>query len=439
MKTTRVLKIAEQLGREISDIVVQSGDPRLAPVSVTRVKVSSDLQRAQVFFHLRSDGPPAKEILRALHRARGYFRHRLAQRMELRHTPELQFVEDRGQKSAERVETLLERIRKRARSSTTSLVAVSVLCAASGGISGGSLQERYEASTSAMGCTYTVTAYGDQRRYLASAVQAAFEEVDRIDRWLSHYKPDSELSRLNRLSPSAPKKLSAEMAALLARCREYSRLSDGGFDITVAPLMALWGFAEGAGRVPDRAAIRRTLLNVGYHHLVVDEVQQTVYFRRPGVRLDPGGIGKGYAVDRMVEVLREAGVQIALVNACSSSFYGIGAPPSEPRGWYVRIRDPDEPDSRAAEVYLKDQSLSTSGSYEKFFQADGKRYSHLLDPRTGMALEGAQSVSVVAPSTLDSEAWATGLLVNGPEWSRSHKPEDLQVHMCLDGGFCGWL
>ena len=126
MKTTRVLKIAEQLGREISDIVVQSGDPRLAPVSVTRVKVSSDLQRAQVFFHLRSDGPPAKEILRALHRARGYFRHRLAQRMELRHTPELQFVEDRGQKSAERVETLLERIRKRARSSTTSLVAVSV-------------------------------------------------------------------------------------------------------------------------------------------------------------------------------------------------------------------------------------------------------------------------------------------------------------------------
>ena len=439
MKTTRALKIAEQLGREISDIVAQSGNPRLAPVSVTRVKVSSDLQRAQVFFHLRSDSPPAKEILRALHRARGYFRHRLAQRMELRHTPELQFVEDRGQKSAERVETLLERIRKRARSSTTSLVVVSLLCAASGGISGGSLQERYEASTSAMGCTYTVTAYGDQRRHLASAVQAAFEEAERIDNWLSHYKPESELSRINRLSPSAPKKLSAEMAALLARCREYSRLSDGGFDITVGSLMALWGFVEGAGRVPNQEAIRRTLLNVGYQHLVVDEVQQTVYFRRPRVRLDPGGIGKGYAVDRMVEVLREAAVQVALVDACSSSFYGMGSPPSEPRGWYVRIRDPDEPSSRAAEVHLKDQSLSTSGSYEKFFEAHGKRYSHLLDPRTGMALEGTQSVSVVALSTLDSEAWATGLLVNGLEWSRSHKPENLQVHMCLDGGFCGWL
>ena len=439
MKTTRVLKIAEQLSREINDIVVRSGDPRLAPVSVTRVQVSSDLQRARVFFHLRSDDPPAKEVLRALHRARGYFRHSLTQRMQLRHTPELEFSEDRGQKNADRVETLLGRIRKRAGSSTAAILVVSLLGAAGPRISAGSLPERYEAGVSAMGCTYTVTAYGDQRSRLASAVQAAFEEVERIDGWLSHYKPDSELSRLNRLSPSAPKKLSAEIAALLARCREYSRLSDGGFDITVGPLMALWGFAEGAGRVPDRGAISRTLLDVGYRHLIVDERQQTVYFRRPGVRLDPGGIGKGYAVDRMVEILRQAGVQVALVNGCGSSFYGMGSPPSEPRGWYMRIRDPKEPSSRVAEVHLKNHSLSTSGSYEKFFEANGKRYSHLLDPRTGLVLEGAQSVSVVAPSTLDSEAWATALLVNGLEWSRSHKPEDLRVHMCLDGGFCGWL
>ena len=439
MKTTRVLKIAEQLSREINDIVVRSGDPRLAPVLVTRVKVSSDLQRAQVFFQLRSDGLPAKEVLRALDRARGYFRHSLTQRMQLRHTPQLEFLEDRGQKNADRVETLLQRIRKRAGSSTASLLVVSLLCSASGKLGGASLPERYEAAASAMGCTYTVTAYGTRRGHLASAVQAAFEEVERIDRWLSHYKPDSELSRLNRLSPSAPRKLSAEMAALLVRCREYSRLTDGGFDITVGPLMALWGFAEGAGRVPSRQAIRGTLLDVGYRHLVVDEGQRTVYFRRPGVRLDPGGIGKGYAVDRMVEVLREAGVQVALVNACGSSFYGLGSPPSEPRGWYVRIRDPEKPGSRVAELHLKDQSLSTSGSYEKFFEVNGRRYSHLLDPRTGLALEGAQSVSVVAPSTLDSEAWATALLVNGLEWSRAHKPDGLRVHMCLDGGFCGWL
>ncbi len=439
MKPTRTLKIAEQMGREISDIVVRCGDPRLDAVSVTRVKVSSDLQRAQVFFRLRSDGPPAKEVLRALHRARGYFRHGLTQRMELRHTPEIEFLEDRGQKSAERVETLLERIRKRAGSSTAAILMVSLLGWASGGGSAGSLPERYEAGASAMGCTYTVTAYGDRRSHLASAVQAAFEEVERVDGWLSHYKPDSELSRLNRRSPSAPRKLSAEMAALLVRCVEYSRLTDGGFDVTVGPLMALWGFAEGAGSVPNRQAIRGTLLDVGYRHLVVDEVKRTVYFRRPGVRLDPGGIGKGYAVDRMVEILREAGVQTALVNACGSSFYGMGSPPSEPRGWYVRIRDPREPGSRVAEVHLKDQSLSTSGSYEKFFEANGRRYSHLLDPRTGRALEGAQSVSVAAPSTLDSEAWATALLVNGLEWSRSHKPQGFEVHMCLDGGFCGWL
>ena len=213
MKTTRVARIAEQLGHEISDIVVQSGDPRLVAVSVTHVKVSSDLQRAQVFFRLRPDSPPAKEVLRALHRARGYFRRSLAQRMELRHTPELLFLEDRGKKNAERVETLLQRIRKRAGSSTASHpggLTSSARRAAS--IRADMLQERYEASTSAMGCTYTVTAYGDQRRHLASAVQAAFEELERIDNWLSHYKADSELSRINRLSPSRPEKLSGEMA-----------------------------------------------------------------------------------------------------------------------------------------------------------------------------------------------------------------------------------
>ena len=440
MKTTRVLKIAEQLSREISDIVVRSGDPRLAPVLVTRVKVSSDLQRAQVFFQLRSDSPPAKEVLRALHGARGYFRHSLTRRIELRHTPG-----DRvpGRSRTEKTPSVWRLFSSAFENAPVLRLPPSWSSPCCARRATGSAARR---SPSAMRrpprpwaapIPSPPTAAGAAN--LASAVQAAFEEVERIDRWLSHYKPDSELSRLNRLSPSAPRKLSAEMAALLVRCREYSRLTDGGFDVTVGPLMALWGFAEGAGRVPGRQAIRGTLLNVGYRHLVVDEVQQTVYFRRPGVRLDPGGIGKGYAVDRMVEVLRDAGVEVALVNACGSSFYGMGSPPSEPRGWYVRIRDPGKPGSRVAELHLKDQSLSTSGSYEKFFEVNGRRYSHLLDPRTGLALEGAQSVSVVAPSTLDSEAWATALLVNGLEWSRSHKPDDMRVHMCLGGGFCGWL
>jgi thiamine biosynthesis lipoprotein len=137
------------------------------------------------------------------------------------------------------------------------------------------------------------------------------------------------------------------------------------------------------------------------------------------VELDPGGIGKGYAVDRMVDVLRQQGFQIALVAGSDSSIYGMGAPPTEPKGWRVEIKDPRHPRKTAAEVFLKDMSMSTSGSYEKFFRAEGRIYAHIMDPRTGYPAQGSLSVSVIAPRTIDSEAWAKPYFVNGRQWAAS--------------------
>jgi thiamine biosynthesis lipoprotein len=166
-----------------------------------------------------------------------------------------------------------------------------------------------------------------------------------------------------------------------------------------------------------------------------------VRFDRPGVELDPGGIGKGYAVDCMVAVLKAHGVRTALVSAGGSSIYGLGAPPDSPAGWTVRIRAPKDPHRTEVEVVLRDMSLSTSGSYEKFFRAEGRKYSHIMDPRTGYPAQGTSAVSVLAPRTIDSEVWAKPYFVLGRTWVTEHRPKEFQVFLCDDTErqACAWI
>jgi thiamine biosynthesis lipoprotein len=299
---------------------------------------------------------------------------------------------------------------------------------------------RLESSAVAMGSAYSVAVYGDDRTRMEEAVDAAFEEVRRLDQMLSNYKPESELSEMNRFAAERPVSVTPEMFGLLAACVEYSRLSEGAFDITVGPLMKVWGFYKGTGRLPHRAEILGALDRVGYGNILLDAGNRTVRFRRPGVELDPGGIGKGYAVDRMIEVLKQYGIRTALVSASGSSIYGLGAPPGE-KGWRVQIRDPKDESKSVAEVFLKDESMSTSGNYEKFFRAEGRVYSHIMDPRTGWPAQGVLSVSAIAPRTLDTEAWTKPLFVNGRAWAAKHKPADLRAFFCEDTPeqSCAWL
>jgi thiamine biosynthesis lipoprotein len=291
-----------------------------------------------------------------------------------------------------------------------------------------------------MGSAYSVAVYGDDRTRMEGAVDAAFEEVRRLDQMLSNYKPESELNELNRLAAEQPVQVTPEMFSLLSACAEYSRESEGAFDITVGPLMKIWGFYKGTGRLPHRAEIRGALERVGYRNIALDAANRTVRFARPGIELDPGGIGKGYAVDRMIEVLKQFGIHTALVSASGSSIYGLGAPPGE-KGWRVQIRDPKDANKSVAEVYLKDESMSTSGNYEKFFHAEGSVYSHIMDPRTGWPAQGVLSVSAIAPRTLDSEAWTKPLFVNGRAWAAKHKPAGVRAFFCEDTPeqTCAWL
>jgi FAD:protein FMN transferase len=299
---------------------------------------------------------------------------------------------------------------------------------------------RLEESAGAMGGAYTVALYGYDRNRMLAAIEAAFEELRRLDGLLSNYRPESDLSQVNRLAAERPVRVTPEFFEFLERCLEYSRQSEGAFDISVGPLMKVWGFYRGAGRLPRKEEVDRALQKVGYRNILLDPGSRTVRFAQPGVDLDPGGIGKGYAVDRMVEVLKENGISSALVSAAGSSIYALGTP-NNGKGWEVKIRDPKDPRKTLEELYLKDQSMSTSGSYEKFFVAEGKVYSHIMDPRTGYPATGTLAVSVVAPRTLDSEAWTKPFFIHGRQWAAQHKPKEFRVFLCEDKAEhpCAWL
>jgi thiamine biosynthesis lipoprotein len=310
-------------------------------------------------------------------------------------------------------------------------VVVLFLTAVLGGAASAAEPLRIEGSLDAMGTAYTLVLYDEDRQRLETALEDAFEEVRRLDALLSNYRQNSEWSKANRLAAAQPVVLSAELFSLLAACQEYSALSEGAFDITVGPLMKVWGFYKGSGRLPHRAEVRTALRNVGYRNLELNPAGSTLRFRRPGVEMDPGGIGKGYAVDRVVKVLQERGIRSALVSAGGSTIFGLGHPPQD-AAWKIAIRDPKNKRLTVEQLELRDQSMSTSGTYEKFFRAGGRTYSHIMDPRTGWPAEGMLSVSVVAPRAIDSEAWTKPVFINGRRWAASHLPAGFRALVCED-------
>lgn len=276
---------------------------------------------------------------------------------------------------------------------------------------------RFEDSRVSMACTYTVVVYGTDPKQLPLITTAALDEVDRIDALMSHYKPESPLSQINREAGQHPVLLEPELFRFLERCVRYSQQSDGAFDITVGPLMKAWGFFRGEGRIPWFFELWSVLRKVGYQHLRLDSTQRTVQFDRSGMELDLGGIAKGYAVDRVVELLKEQRIERAFVSSGGSTLYGLGAPPESP-GWEVKVQDPlapHDPKKSATTVLLKNQCLSVSGNYEKFFKVRGVTYSHIMDPRTGRPVENMLSVAVITQNGTDGDALDNAFYVQGVE------------------------
>lgn len=298
---------------------------------------------------------------------------------------------------------------------------------------------RYEESRVAMACTYTIVVYGRDAASLPRIVNAGFDEIDRIDRLMSHYQADSPLSRINREAAKGPLAVEPELYDFLKECVRYSRDSDGAFDVTVGPLMKAWGFFHGEGRLPSGAELAAARAKIGYRHLIFDDAARTVQFDQAGVELDLGGIAKGYAVDCAVALLKREGITSALVSAGGSTIYGLGAPPGSV-GWDVQLQDPLRPAKTALTLCLKDRALSMSGSAEKFFEIRGVRYSHIMDPRTARPVQGVLSVAVLTATGTAGDALDNVFYVAGVRRSRAYlkKLPNTEVFFFLPEGKTKW-
>ncbi|MFA6545976.1 MAG: FAD:protein FMN transferase [Limisphaerales bacterium] len=279
----------------------------------------------------------------------------------------------------------------------------------------------------AMATRFELLLHGGDAAALRAAGEEALDEVGRLADELSYFCATSQVFRLNQEAAKQPVRVAPWLFRLLQRARRLSEETDGTFDITVAPLMRCWGFYTHEGRVPEPEALARARACVGMSLVELNEADFTVRFTREGVQVDLGSIGKGYAVERVGELLRESGVTSALLHGGTSTVLAIGAPP-DADGWKIGLDHPASHDGTTpnskletqnspaplATVLLRDESLSVSAVWGKSFTTAEKTYGHVIDPRTGQPTVGALLSAVVLPSATESDALSTMLLTLGP-------------------------
>jgi len=261
-----------------------------------------------------------------------------------------------------------------------------------------------------MGTRIEVEVWAETEQAGQDAIEAVLAEMRRIDAAMSTYKPDSEISRVNEQAAARPVRISRELFDLLTTSIEYSRITEGAFDITYASVGHLYDFRRQVR--PDAAQIEAALPGVNYRHLELDEAARTVRFARPGVRIDLGGIGKGHAVDRGIELLRARGIQHARVTAGGDTRI-VGDRFGHP--WVVGIRHPDRPGEIIARIPLEDAAISTSGDYERYFDEDGRRYHHIIDPHTGTSGSLVRSATLIGPTATRTDGLSKTAFILGPE------------------------
>jgi thiamine biosynthesis lipoprotein len=268
----------------------------------------------------------------------------------------------------------------------------------------------------AMATRFELALYGERESFLRAAGEEALDEIERLEAQLSLYRANSDVSDLNRRAAHEAVPVDPRLFALLVRARQLSEETEGAFDITIAPLMRCWGFVGGSGQMPTEEAIAEARERVGMRHVLLDESRCTVRFDREGVSLDFGAIGKGYAIERATDLLRENGIPRALLHGGTSTVYAIGAPP-DAEGWTVAIQRPfaAEADAPLAQIVLRDAALSVSAPHGKWFETAGRRYGHVIDPYTGYPASRSLLAALVLPSATDSDALSTALLTRGVE------------------------
>jgi len=262
---------------------------------------------------------------------------------------------------------------------------------------------------------------------VAGVAYESLVALHRVDSLMSNWTDTSDVARINREASSRTVGIHPEVAGVVAFAQIVYAESGGAFDITVEPLVRAWGFLGGTPRVPQQNEIEAALAHVGQDKLRFDAAAGTIGFDDAQLRIDLGGIAKGYGIDQVAVQLREHGVTDALADL-SGNMVAIGNAATHP-GWTVGVRDPAGRVPYLARLHLFDQAVATSGDYEQFVDSDGVRYGHIIDPRTGWSARGLSSVTVVSANAMTADAWATALFVLGPEHARriASERDDLSV------------
>jgi thiamine biosynthesis lipoprotein len=251
--------------------------------------------------------------------------------------------------------------------------------------------------------------------------QAALDEIDRLESQLTVYRDTSEVSAINRLAHAQPMRVERNLFDLLSRCQTLHADTDGAFDPAVGALIKTWGFHRRQGKVPTPVQLAFALSRSGMRHVELDAQRGTVRFTQPGVELNFGSVGKGYALDEALRSLREIGpVEHLLMHGGHSSVVAVGNENTERNGWAVGLTDPLQPRRRRAVVHLRDRALATSAATYQNLTHEGRRLGHLLDPRTGWPAEGTLSATVTAPTAAEADALATAFFILGAEKSRAY-------------------
>jgi thiamine biosynthesis lipoprotein len=273
--------------------------------------------------------------------------------------------------------------------------------------------ERLEYRQILMGVPVRILVYAREKEAANAAVHTAFDRIRKLNLIFSDYDEDSEVSRLVRSAPGRSVHVSPDLATVLAESLDLSRRSEGAFDVTVGPLVTLWRSSRRTKRLPTAAEIAAAKQRVGYQSVHLDLKQRTVTLDKPGMRLDFGGIVKGYAADEARAVLRKRGFPQALV--ALSGDISVGDPPAGETGWKIGVAGLDAPAAEPTDfVWLKNGAVSTAGDAFQFVEIGGKRYSHLLDPKTGLGITRSVSVTVIAPTGLASDGLDSAAAILGP-------------------------
>ena len=246
---------------------------------------------------------------------------------------------------------------------------------------------------------------------------AALDLIDALEAQLTVYRDDSEVSRLNATAHHGPVRVEQGLFTLLEVALSLSRETGGAYDVTAGALSEAWGFVKGPKRVPDDRVLADARARTGWHHVLLDRDRCTVAFDRAGVRINLGSIGKGYAIDRAVDVIRAHWWPTsALIHGGQSSLYALGSPPGQLGGrWEIAVRNPFDPATPLGTLRLRNRGLGTSGAAFQQFTVDGRSYGHLIDPRSGEPAAGPASVTVVAPTAAMADALSTAFYLLGPE------------------------